>query len=201
MQRAILADLEAQGGKATTAALMEGRNMTSFYRALDGLVERGLVTWVRGHGGGGVERSLGMVELVAAEQPQPVATQPHTANIEAIKTEFAAYMDNYRHDEEELAQAGGMSCGMDLEGHFVCEDCDSDFRFIPTLAKHCSACGGTRLRQIGNQEGYERRVRIDRESDVRRGIDPDDYSRYKKRSSRKYQPPHRMHNHPRCYRF
>ena len=80
MQRAIITALDAEGGKARTKTLMfnvgnnlrsQGRDVfidlsdpaygsmwcyrsafyVSFYHALNGLEERGLITWNRGHGG------------------------------------------------------------------------------------------------------------------------------------------------------
>jgi len=82
MQRAIISALDAEGGKARTKTLMfnlgnslrsQGRDVfidlsdpaygsmwcytstfyVSFYRALNGLEERGLITWYKGQGGPG----------------------------------------------------------------------------------------------------------------------------------------------------
>lgn len=59
IQKAILEALESKGGRATTKAIMETVDLdfsnqckkVSFYRALNGLQNRGLITWYKEHGG------------------------------------------------------------------------------------------------------------------------------------------------------
>jgi hypothetical protein len=97
MQRAILAALDSEGGKARTDQLMRrvgidlinrGRTVTydlstrqlgpawcwkdsfyvSFYRALNGLQKRGLVAWQREHGG---PKCSGGRVIYSAASPEP----------------------------------------------------------------------------------------------------------------------------------
>ena len=51
MQRAILANLEAKGGRASTRTLIEAVGTQGFYRSLNNLEKKGLISWVKEHGG------------------------------------------------------------------------------------------------------------------------------------------------------
>ena len=57
-ERAILAALEANGGRASTRTLMEAVGVKGFYRPLNSLLKKRKISWIREHGGPGCPSGL-----------------------------------------------------------------------------------------------------------------------------------------------